>query len=65
MIFPTNNDFCPAFNCRLAWDFSVGQLSSKVLKSSQLVGRHVFTEIENSAQMHVCNILFVVGYMLG
>lgn len=30
---------------RLAWDFSVGQLSSKVLKSSQLVSSNIFTEI--------------------
>lgn len=57
--------FFPPFNYRLAWDFSVGQLSSKILKSSQLVGHCVFAEIENSARMHVCMILFVAGYMLG
>lgn len=65
VIFPANNDFLFPFNFRLAWDFSVGQLSSKVLKSSQLVGRRVFTGTENSVRMHLCNVLFVVGYMLG
>lgn len=65
VIFLTNEDIFFPFNDRLAWNFSVGQLSSKVLKSSQLVGCHVFTEIENSAWLHICNIFFVVGYMPG
>lgn len=34
------------FHYRLAWNFSVGQLSSKVLKSSQLVSSNIFAEME-------------------
>lgn len=52
---------------RLAWDFSVGQLSSKVLKSSQLVRSFVCTEIETYDLMSAWLTLSLcfVGYMFG
>lgn len=53
------------FHYRLAWDFSVGQLSSKVLKSSQLVSSSVFTERETCDWMCVTNVPSIVGYMFG
>lgn len=61
--FPTYHFFPPLYY-RLAWDFSVGQLSSKVLKSSQLVGCRVFRDVEDCARMWSYNILSAVGYML-
>lgn len=51
--------------CRLAWDFSVGQLSSKVLKSSQLVSSSIFTKIETCDWICLLNVLSIVGHMFG
>lgn len=53
------------FYCRLAWDFSVGQLSSKVLKSSQLVSSNFATKMKVSIRMNLTYVLFGVGYLSG
>ncbi len=52
------------FYYRLAWDFSVVQLSSKVLKSSRMVRSTAFTKKENCF-LCVTNVPSFVGYLSG
>lgn len=50
---------------RLAWNFSVGQLSSKVLKSSELVSSLTLVAIETCELVCVTDALLDVGHMFG